>query len=183
MKTDFAQLIRDETATVRALHARLHETSRLRGGGAGAYADWEDACQQFHTYASTLDPFLERACREKRYTDKDLIEFVICFLEVDPHFFRSGYLKQELLTRIKRSELRKPDWRRLRGVLMDAVNRRGTREFKYYCRLAAVIADATLLGQLDAATTGAPSARSNRARMMLAHIQQKNHSRSVSSRP
>jgi len=41
-------------------------------------------------------------------SDRDLIGIVVCFLEVDPHFVRSGYLKQDLLTRIKRSELRPP---------------------------------------------------------------------------
>jgi hypothetical protein len=147
MKTDFAQLIRDETATWHALHERVHETFRSRGYGAQALETWRQACRQFHSYRSPLAPYIERACREKSYTDKDLIEFVVCFLEIDPHVFRSGYLKQDLLTRIKRSQLREPDKRRLRGVLVDTVNRRGTREFKYYCRLAAVIADDTLCAQ------------------------------------
>ncbi len=63
--------------------------------------------------------------------------------------------------------------RRLRDVVVDAVNRRGTREFKYYGRLAAAIADDGLRTLLDAIASSDPSARASRARLMLARIRQR----------
>ncbi len=50
------------------------------------------ACKAFHAFRSSLDPLFERAFQEKIYCDKTLIEFAICSLEVDPRFFRSGYI-------------------------------------------------------------------------------------------
>ena len=173
MMIDFTRLIQDESAALHALHERVHATFRTRDSGRHARDAWSQACHEFHTHVSRLDPYLQRAFQDRRYSDKDLIEFVVCFLEVDPYFFRSGYLKQDLLTRIKRSELRDRVKRRLRSVLVDAVNRRGTREFKYYCRLAAAIADEGLRAQLDTIASGVPSARSSRARLMLTRIRQR----------
>lgn len=117
-----------------------------------------------------MGPYLKQACEEKRYSDKELIEFAVCFLEIDPVFFRSGYLKQVLLTRLKRSDLREPAKRRLRSVLVDAVNRRGSREFRYYCRLAAQIADEGLVEQLRLTVKGEDRSRVRRAQMMLKQI-------------
>lgn len=134
---DIAQLIRDESAKYRALHERIHQTCRRRHVDHASQEAWRQACEAFHSFRSSLDPLFERAFQETNYCDKALTEFVICFLEVDPRFFRSGYIKQVILTRLKRSVLCEHDQRRLRGVCVDAVSRRGGREFKYYCRLAA----------------------------------------------
>jgi hypothetical protein len=170
---DIAQLIRDESAKYRALHERIHQTCQRRHVDQPSQEAWRQACEAFHAFRSSLDPLFERAFQEITYCDKALIEFVICFLEVDPRFFRSGYIKQVILTRLKRSVLCEHDQRRLRGVCIDAVNRRGGREFKYYCRLAAVIADDLLITQLEDAGGGAPAARTARARVMLARIRQR----------
>jgi hypothetical protein len=170
---DFAALIKEEAVKLEALHGAIHRTLMYRERDAKSRREWEQACDAFHSYVSTLDPFLERACEDERYADKDLLEFAVCFLEVDPWFFRSGYLKQILLTRLKRSELGLQNKRRLRAVLLDAVDRRGTREFKYYCRLAAAIADRGLVAALEKTGAGTDDARSNRARLMLATIRQK----------
>lgn len=56
---------------------------------------------------------------------------------------------------------------RLRAVLIDAVNRRGTREFKYYCRLAVPLATPGLVKQLQLASVGIDRARASRARPQL----------------
>jgi hypothetical protein len=170
---DIAQLIRDESAKYRALHERVHQTCLRRHVDPASQEAWRQACKAFHAFRSSLDPLFERAFQEITYCDKTLIEFVICFLEADPRFFRSGYIKQVLLTRIKRSVLCDSDQRRLRGVCIDAVNRRGGREFKYYSRLAAALADDLLITQLEDAAGGAPAARVARARIMLARIRQR----------
>jgi hypothetical protein len=169
---DFERLIRDETVKIESLHAEVHRTVVLRDRDASHRRAWEQACHAFHTYSSPLDAYFEQACDAEKYSDRKLIEFAICFLEVDPIFFRSGYLKQIVITRLKRSELREGDKSRLRGVVWDAVNRRGTREFKYYCRLAAILADDTLLKQLKAATLEGDPSRASRASLMLEQVTQ-----------
>jgi len=171
-RINFTALIADETAKFNALHAEVNRTCLLRD--RDATANWMRACEAFHSYVSPIDPYIERACEEKRYGDNDLLEFVIRFLELNPMFFRSGYLKQEFLTRLKRSDLGRVAVRRLRAVLLDAVKRRGTREFKCYCRLASVIADQDLIASLEMTRMTAKGAEASRARVMLRMIRQNN---------
>lgn len=172
MKTDFTALIRTESAVLRALHENVHLTFRSRESGRSARDAWSRACHALHTHVSALEPHLRQALEDAQYSNAQQIEFVVCFLEVDPLFFRSGYLKEALLTRIKRSELSAHITRRLRAVLVDAVRRRGSREFKYYCRLAARIADDGLRTQLAIFAAEGTSACASRARRMLACIAQ-----------
>lgn len=170
---DFENLIKTESAKLRELHAEIHRTFERRDRDKRSWNEWSDACKAYHSYVSALDSYLQRACNDDCYVDRDLIEFVVCFLEADAWFFRSGYLKQILLTRLKRSYLNESTKSRLRRVLVDAVNRRGTREFKYYCRLAAVISNEHLISELESALAGKELARSNRARIMIQHISQR----------
>ena len=170
---DFRRLILAESAKLVQLHAEVHRAAALRDRDASHRRDWEQACRGFHSYTSPLSTYFERACVEPCYCDRDLIEFAVCFLEVDPMFFRSGYLKQIVITRLKRSELREGDKSRLRGVVWDAVNCRGTREFRYYCHLAGALADNTLVTRLEAARQELGSARASRAAMMLEHVHQR----------
>ena len=173
-RSDLVDLIESEATKLEALHSAIDRTFVNRDKGDETRRAWDNACEAFHTYRSRMDPFLERACEEERYTDSELLEFVVAFLEVDPWFFRSGYLKQILLTRLKRSDLSEPLRQRLRRVLIDAARRRGTREFKYYCRLAVSVADQELESELEVVRAGTDAAAAHRAKMMLEAI--RNHS-------
>lgn len=70
------------------------------------------------------------------------------FLEADPWFHSSGYIKAKLIKFINRQEL-KPDWvRRLQKVVIASVDREDRREFRSYCRLACKVDSAKLRGEL-----------------------------------
>jgi hypothetical protein len=180
-RVDLTKLIAEEGAKLGELHAQVRRLflRQDRDRDVKAHLAWEDACAAFHSYVSRLEPYIERACKHKevRYVNKNLLEFVVCFLEVDPWFNNSGYLKQIFLTRLKRSDLDEATKGRLRMVLLDAVDRRGTREFKYYCRLAAVIGDEDLVSALEKASENTDGAVASRARFMLSTIRQRIHQR------
>jgi hypothetical protein len=175
----FAGLIRDEGAKLGELHAQVHRTFLQRDRDAQSRLEWERACEAFHHYASRMDSCIELARRKRRYSEKRLLEFVVCFLEVDPWFRDSGYLKEIFLTRLKRSDLDEETQERLRRVLLDAVARRGTREFKRYCRLAAVIADEELVSALEEAGESPKGAVASRARFMLGVVRQRQRERAA----
>jgi hypothetical protein len=155
------------------LHDEVNRTAATRDRDAVSRREWEQACEAFHSFESPLDPYIRQAREDNLYADKNLIEFVVCFLEVDPRFFRSGYLKQMLITRLKRSELDAATKQRLRAVLLDAVARRGSREFKHYCRLASVIADQEVVTSLEDTIGRGDGPEQSRAKLMLSSIQQK----------
>jgi len=174
---DFAKLIAEESAKIEELRAQVHRTFLQRDRDEKSRDEWGRACREFHSYESRLNPYLERARQNARYVQKNLLEFVVCFLEVDPWFFGSGYLKELFLTRLKRSDLDDAIKERLRAVMVDAVERRGTREFKYYCRLAAVIGGESLVSSLEKASASTDGAVARRAKRMLETIRQRQRSR------
>ena len=171
-QVDFTELIAEEGAKLGELHAQVHRTFSRRDRDSKSHVEWERACYAFRSYVSPMDSYIERARRKARYSER-LLEFVVCFLEVDPWFFGSGYLKENFLTRLKQSDLDEATKGRLRRVLLDAVDRRGTREFKRYCRLAAVIGDEDLVSALEKASENTDGAVASRAKFMLGRIHQR----------
>lgn len=166
----FISLIRTEAEEIEHLREKIHTTFPLRDRHKKGYEEWHQACKAFHSYQSRLWPYLDRVYKEPSYTDTELQEFVLTFLEIDPWFFRSGYHKEEMLRRIKRSPLKKAQQVRLRAVLLDAVRRRGSREYRRYCRLAAKLADSELVCELKNLALSPEKSQASRAKMMLRYI-------------
>lgn len=167
----FEDLILSETKTLQSLHEAIHETVIFRDRSPSANEAWRRACENFHSYKSPLDRYIERVFGDTEFKDQETIEFAISFLELDPRFFRSGYIKEAMLQKIGRSELTPKQLTRLRAVLLDAIDRRGGREFRRYCKLAAHICDDNLLTELRSLSSGGGAAGS-RAKMMLRYVEQ-----------
>ena len=142
---DFVELIQREAKVIAELHQNIHITFKNRNNDRET---WSRACEKFHSHVSSMSVFINRVYNEKEFQDEEIIEFGITYLELDPFYFRSGYIKEEILTKIKRSRLSKKQVKRLRSVLLNAVERRGSKEYKYYCRLAGFIADEKFIDQL-----------------------------------
>jgi hypothetical protein len=172
----FKDLIASESEKLRSLHEAIHETVIFRDRSPSANEAWQRACEEFHSYESQLSPYLKRVFSDSDYKDQETIEFVISFLELDPRFFRSGYIKEEMLRKIGRAELNSKQTMRLRTVLLDAIQRRGGREFRRYCRVAAQISDDDILAELRSLSSEGDSAGS-RAKMMLRYVEQGTHER------
>jgi hypothetical protein len=85
-------------------------------------------------------------------------------------FFRSGYIKDKMIRKIKNSPITPKQIERLRKVLKDAVDNRGTREFRRYCRLAACIANTELVEYLINASKQGDGARKSRAKLILSYV-------------
>lgn len=68
--------------------------------------------------------------------DLDAIEFAVRFLEEDPWFFRSGYLKEEIVQRLGQCPRSSLQDERLRTVVLQRCEGPTRREFRRYCRLA-----------------------------------------------
>ena len=164
-------LIASEAKKLQSLHEAIDQTVVFRDRSPSANEAWRRACENFHSYESLLEPYLERVFGDTDFKDQETIEFVISFLELDPRFFRSGYIKEAMLQKVGRAELNLKQLMRLRAVLIDAVDRRGGREFRRYCRLAAHIRDCNLVSELRSLSSEGDSAGS-RAKMMLRYVEQ-----------
>jgi hypothetical protein len=116
--------------------------------------------------AITTPEFWELLERLKSRTDPEALEHAIAFLEADPYFFRSGYIKQKMLRFVRGYDLTE-DKARVQDVLLYIVDTHYCAEFREYCRLAAKISDEDFRRELEARLKSGISGRRNRARWML----------------
>lgn len=77
--------------------------------------------------------------------DYSKIDIVIQFLGENQVFFRSGYMKEAVLRKIKLDRLKPDQMRGLRSVIIGAIETCGRREFKRYCTMASRLADESLI--------------------------------------
>jgi len=88
---------------IRKLHGRIHETYSNRSKFPGATQEWERACEEFHArydglaFPGGYDTALERLASG----DAETIESALCFVELRPYFFRSGYMFETLMRKLK----------------------------------------------------------------------------------
>lgn len=108
--------MRDSEELRRQIRANAQEIARLQARVDAAFAQrethgpqaWRDACDEFDARYDSLafpggydDDLLKRLASGERNT----VEAALCFLEVRPHFFRSGYMWKDILRMAKRAPM------------------------------------------------------------------------------
>lgn len=138
----------------RDAQAEVHSAARAAKGNpnenAPAALRWKSEAARFWQVLKAAYPQkLANAMDSLRQDEKCDLGPVLEFLEADPIFFGSGYIKEEALTLLKRVALSEDDTRRLRAVLLKAVQENDRREFRRYTRLARHIDSNDLRTALD----------------------------------
>ena len=139
--TNFATKV----AELNRLHKLAHELSdlRLRTGKAEDIERWEKAVRDWKEFSGFGYPEMKFYFFENQTFlaalsagDADAKESSIRFLEFDPYYYRSGYIKSKLLVRLKNIKLSASEVKRLQKVICNAiVSPQPKCEFKYYARL------------------------------------------------
>lgn len=125
---------------VNDLTEQINNTVKCRSHDKVGRREWEAATQAWHNYRNPLFYLWGIEARERmRLGDRAFIEDAILLLEVDPWFFRSGYLKERVLRHLKSAPLKEADKARLRQVIENVALGRNRREFRDYCRLAVCV--------------------------------------------
>ena len=161
-------------AKLRELNQAIDSSFRVRNESESKGKAWEEACRQFHlsydglAFPGGLANFMTRL----RERETAAIELAVQFLEADPLFFRSGYIKEDLLEHLRWSPLNEEQKHRLQHVILQRVRDSKTRrEFRRYCRLAPFITDAEF--EKEVTTLAGPSGeKPKRAQWVLEHLRQ-----------
>jgi len=106
------------------LHSRVHSTFKKRDNGPEARADWEGACAEFQKRYDNLafpggyhGPRGQNGARARILSgDAEAVEAALCFLEMRPYFFRSGYMFKSLLRWCSRAPLSPSQSARLEAI-------------------------------------------------------------------
>jgi hypothetical protein len=108
----------------------------------------EAAQQQSDEYASARSAFLGLydhlafpgglAQKLQALTEQhpEAVEDAICFLEVDPWFFGSGYIKERILHNLKRCSMTETQHERLMQCILRSIDGGSRRVFASYARVA-----------------------------------------------
>ena len=144
MKFDFTNFTA-KVAELNRLQKRVHELSDLRWRTQKTedVERWEKVVRDWKEfsgfgYPETKFYFFENQTFLAALSagDADAKESAIKYLEFDPYYYRSGYIKSKLLVRLKHIKLTASEIRRLQKVVCNAiVSRQPKCEFKYYAGL------------------------------------------------
>lgn len=132
---DFCPLIRQHEKKKNDLHSKLWETFRRREKSAHAHSDWKRAAKQFREFSSEVDELVERCLSENMSQDKGLRDFAFCYVISDPYFFRSGYILERLVRRIKKLDLSDAEKQFIQELILRRIDQKALRNFRDICRL------------------------------------------------
>jgi hypothetical protein len=129
---DFSQ------AAYRTVHANPNRDTLRQWGQLQRTPTYQQLLDAFWTALDAAYPPGFDADFEKLPFHRDLqaLETAVAFLEADPYFFRSGYIKEKLLRYIRGYHLPPEYVTRLHRVILHAVDQHYGREFGEYRKLA-----------------------------------------------
>ena len=144
MKFDFTNFTA-RVAELNRLHKLVHELGERRwhSGKAEDIERWEKAVRDWKEFSgfgwsASKFYFFENQTFLAALSagDADAKESAIKFLEFDPYYYRSGYIKSKLLVRLKQLKLTASEIKRLQKVVCNAIlSPLPKSEFKYYAGL------------------------------------------------
>jgi len=145
----------------------LHET--FERGGRGS-EEWHEAVPRFHEAMSQLYDELYEIAAQLKEGSLEARELAIQYLEADPWCFRSGYMKETLLDRLRNQELAPAEAERLRKVILGVIDKGDRREFKFYARLSKKLDDPRLRQDLLDRLRGTDAGIARRALWVLSRF-------------
>ncbi len=113
---------------------------------------WLDACENFH---NSFDAFafpggLNHALKLLKKKDPSILPTAIAYLKADPYFHRSGYIKGQIATQLKKYSFDEEQRTILQNAILTTMNKQtACHEFKYYCRLAIKLQNKDFLDRLQ----------------------------------
>ncbi len=110
--------MQQNAAEIVRLHRRIHETVKERSTSDAGRLAWKQACADFHQRFNQLafPGGYGEALEKFRSGDTSVVEPALCFLELRPYFFRSGYMFNTLMRRMKPIPLTPDQRARLEAV-------------------------------------------------------------------
>jgi hypothetical protein len=157
------------------LHAAFKEVVNRNDSGDPGTRRWLSAIETFRAARSRVYPDTLRQVDQgaKRASEIDTA-VMLDFLEADPVFYRSGYMKEKLLTELKRRKLDQHEVERLQAIIISVVQKHDhRREFLRYCRAAANVADDRFRIELRTLERSDDPHVSQRANWVLAGLDRK----------
>jgi hypothetical protein len=138
----YSERARAVNAAQAEIHAAFDEMVNRNDESDPRTQRWRNAIREFQAayarvYPHDLRLFEQGALPASEIDTADILDF----LEADPVFFRSGYMKESLLGELKKRTLDRREVERLQAIILNVIRKPGRREFRRYCRVATTVDD------------------------------------------
>ena len=155
---DYRGIISKNAARLRELNAEIKRTFKAEPHGPAHHA----ACAAFHSeYDALAFPGgLNVSLVSLKTGDPRVVDIAVQYLEVEPLFFRSGYISETILRYLKHVPLSSDQVTRLVNVIGNSIRNGGRRRFVNCARLAGVLNDDRIYsGALTLSRESAPETK------------------------
>lgn len=149
--------ISENAARLRAMYAEIERSFSEQPHGAAHTA----ACAAYHraydglAFPGGLEHFRQRLKR----LEPDAVEEAIEFLEADPWFNCSGYIKEEIVRRLKQVALTDRQLNRLASVVRRSLTVGTRRTSRHLARLAPIVDSPSFRKGIESLATSSDEAR------------------------
>lgn len=168
---NYIDAIRKLERETRALHDEVHRTFKLRGQSPHKFKDWERAAERFRTFKSDLDQLIEKCWHSAgEVVEPHLREFMFDYIEVDPQFFRSGYILEKILQRVKKLTMTEDEMAKVRTLLLNRIRTKALRDFRHVCRLVPLVKSRDLRETVEELAASSDPSTRHRARFALPYF-------------
>jgi hypothetical protein len=123
--------------------------------------EWTETRARLHS------PGFDEALERMKTGDASGAEYAIAYLEADPFYFRSGYLKSTIARRLRRIELTETQVRRIQDALLAVTSKGGGDEVVEMRPLARRVETHEFRARLRALATAGETGVARRATLML----------------
>ncbi|MBA3954976.1 hypothetical protein H0X48_06680 [Candidatus Dependentiae bacterium] len=147
MKNKLASLILNNAQTITALVTKVNQSYKDK---VKHPLTWQQATEQLQSLYDQLafPGGLEHGLQLLKAQDPNTTQIAIDYLEVNPYFFRSGYIKEKIIRLLKKINVSEQQKKQLQEIIINVVKNKPRRELREYARLALKIGDDTFYAQL-----------------------------------
>ena len=164
----YTERARNINAAQAEVHTAFKAVRNRRDENDPATRRWLEAIKAFRNAYDRVYPASLKQLEEGSISTLDVSSAdILDFLEADPVFFRSGYMKQRLTRELKRRALNLHELRRAQGIVLAGVKKSFRREFREYCSLALNLDDAYFRAELSDLARSVDESIALRARWVL----------------
>ncbi|MBK7882689.1 MAG: hypothetical protein IPJ81_01795 [Chitinophagaceae bacterium] len=137
MALDFALQLKKNIDQLNKLRDDIRKTSRIKHKSKEDQEKLAMTCKIFYdNFYDLAFPGGYQAICDLKKSEPQAIDNAIAYLKANPYFFRSGYIKEHILTTLKKLDLTALQQLKLQNVIINVIDLYYCREFRYYCRLA-----------------------------------------------
>ncbi len=120
---------------VNELHTTLKKTVEHRSKSLHQHEQWVRAADAFRNHQSPIDDLIDKCLKCGLESDGELRQFAFAYIDEDPYFFRSGYVLEDLLRRVKRLTLTTDEKRSIQRLILKRIETQALRNFRRICQL------------------------------------------------